>query len=273
MIGFEVPFPERNSLDGEKAAKALEPMFKRPEVVGLGEFPLVVCAGFESWTDLWPRYRPIMDMVAENQKACLIHTGCDPYPAMYPRVRCNGEHGLESGRKMYFDNPIHVDDIATEYPDIPIIIGHCGVQGYFYFGTYADMALTVAARHSNVYLESSSVPLEVLERACADPAIGPEKLVYGSDTPAPFGYYDYKGAKLPSYGKEAPPHTPDHYQYDIDIINQLPIDDRAREAILGGNLARLLKLDLDFVEHPPTGSVRPQAPKQEMAEYDRFSEL
>jgi predicted TIM-barrel fold metal-dependent hydrolase len=46
---------------------------------------------------------------------------------------------------------MHIDDIAAEYPDVPIILGHCGVQGYFYFGTYADMALHVAARNQNVY--------------------------------------------------------------------------------------------------------------------------
>ena len=46
---------------------------------------------------------------------------------------------------------MHIDDIVAEYPDVPIILGHCGVQGYFYFGTYADMALHVAARNQNVY--------------------------------------------------------------------------------------------------------------------------
>jgi predicted TIM-barrel fold metal-dependent hydrolase len=50
-----------------------------------------------------------------------------------------------------------------------MIIGNIGVQGFYCFGSYADMALLVAARHDNVYLETSSAPLEVVEKAVIDP--------------------------------------------------------------------------------------------------------
>ena len=104
------------------------------------------------------------------------------------------------------------------------------------------MALLVAARHDNVYLETSSVPYEVLEKAVCDPAIGPEKVVFGTDTPAPFGHYRYKGNVYPSYSKRPPATFPDHYKYALEVIEQLPLHDREKDMILGGNIARLLGL-------------------------------
>jgi hypothetical protein len=117
------------------------------------------------------------------------------------------------------------------------------VQGFYYFGSYADMALMVAARHENVYVETSSAPLEVVEKAVCDPAIGPERVLFGSDSPAPYGYYKYRGRDYVSYMKNPPEHLVDHYKYDLANIDQLPITDRQKEQILGENIAKLLGLD------------------------------
>jgi hypothetical protein len=184
-----------------------------------------------------------MDVISENNVAVLFHTGVDPYPIGYPRKRGNGKLGLGASRAMYYSNPVFIDDIATEYPEVPIIIGHIGVQGFYYFGSYADMALMVAARHENVYLETSSAPLEVVEKAVCDPAIGPERVIFGSDSPAPYGYYKYRGRDHVSYMKNPPEHLVDHYKYDLANIDQLPISDRQKEQILGENIAKLLGLD------------------------------
>jgi predicted TIM-barrel fold metal-dependent hydrolase len=43
--------------------------------------------------------------------------------------------------------------------------------------------------------------------------------------------------------KEPPAHMPDHYKYDLAVIDQLPITDRERERILGENTAKLLGLE------------------------------
>lgn len=243
FVGFNVPMPEPYKLDGEQVAKEMEPYLKMPEVKGVGEWPLMIAAGMEEWPELWARYRPIMDVIAENNVAVLFHTGVDPYPIGYPRMRGNGKPGMGASRAIHFSNPVLIDDIATEYPEVPLIIGHIGVQGFYYFGSYADMALLVAARHENVYLETSSAPLEVVEKAVCDPAIGPERVLFGSDSPAPYGHYRYRDKVYVSYMKEPPTHMPDHYKYDLAVIEQLPITDREREMILGENTARLLGLD------------------------------
>lgn len=233
MIGFTFPpgvqvqkgVPDFN---GEDAAREIEPLLDLPEVKGVGEWSLTAASGMMDWPELFARYRPILDVIAEHKSAVMFHTGACPYT---------------HNRALWFFNPVFVDDVAGEYPEIPIIIGHMGVQGYFYYGTYADMALLTAARHPNVYLETSSAPFEVVEKAVCDPAIGPEKLIFGTDTPAPYTYYKYRGEFYPSYTKSPPPFMPpDHYKYDLANIERLSIPDREKELILGGNITRVLGL-------------------------------
>ena len=106
------------------------------------------------------------------------------------------------------------------------------------------MALTVAARNPNVYIETSSVPYEVLLKAVECPAIGPEKLIFGTDTPAFYQYYKAPstGEYYPSYGKTGPgPETADHFKVDIENIDRLPITAEQKDMIMGGTLARLIE--------------------------------
>lgn len=93
-----------------------------------------------------------------------------------------------------------------------------------------------AARHRNVYLEKSSAPFEVLKKAVEDPAIGPEKLIFGSDSPAFYDFFQSSdGEYYPSYGKTGPgPMAPDHYQYELRNIGRLPISESDKTLILGG---------------------------------------
>ena len=241
MVGFSTP-PVPYEFNSEEAAREIDSYFKHPEVKGVGEWALMAASGMETWPELWARYRPIMDVLAEHKAVALFHTGVAPYLHRSPRIRSNGKQGWSAQRTLWFCNPSFIDDIATEYPEVSIIIAHFGVQGFYYFGTYADMALLVAARHDNVYLETSSAPLEVVEKAVCDPAIGPEKVIFGTDTPAPFGHYRYKDNIYPSYSKSPPATYPDHFKYDLAVIEQLPLHDREKDMILGGNIARILGL-------------------------------
>jgi predicted TIM-barrel fold metal-dependent hydrolase len=241
MVGFDVP-EDRVNFDGEVAAREVDALLDLPEVRGVGEWSLTCGSGMIEWPELWAKYRPVMDVVAAHKSAVLFHTGSAPYSHTAPRPPIGNRAGRFATRTLWFYNPIFVDDIAVEYPDVPIIIGHMGVQGYYYFGTFADMALMVAARNPNVYLETSSAPFEVVERAISDPAIGPEKLVFGSDSLAPYSYYSYKGEYYPSYGKTPPGFYTDHHKYDLENIERLQIPDREKEMILGGNAARILRL-------------------------------
>jgi predicted TIM-barrel fold metal-dependent hydrolase len=242
LIGFTTPEPDHFLFDPKKAAEEVDSYFQYPEVKGVGEWALMGASGMEDWPSLWSRYRPIMDVLAEHRAVAHFHTGSAPYLHRSPRVRDNGRPGWVAHRALWFSNPVFLDDVATEYPEVTIIIGHIGVQGFYYYGTYADMALLVAARHDNVYLETSSCPYEVLEKAVRDPAIGAAKLVFGTDTPAPFGHYRHNGDSYPSYSKNPPATFPDHYKYDLEAIEKLNIHDRDKDLILGGNIARIYGL-------------------------------
>ena len=241
LVGYTTP-KVQYEFDPKEAAKEIESYFQYPEVKGVGEWAFMASSGMEDWPSLWARYRPIMDVLADHKAVAHFHTGSAPYLHKAPRTRDNGKPGWVSQRALWFSNPVFIDDVAVEYPEVTIIIGHIGVQGFYYFGTYADLALLVAAKHDNVYLETSSCPLEVLERAVRDPAIGPEKLIFGTDTPAPFGHYRYQGNCYPSYGNHPPDTFPDHYKYDLEVIEKLNIHDREKDLILGGNIARIYGL-------------------------------
>lgn len=239
MVGFSQPKEEPWLYDPIKAADELNGYLKNPIVKGLGEFALESVAYMAEWPDIWPRLRPVFDALADNKACAQIHTGVAPFFQMG-----GGERRAHSRRSVWFANPAFIDDIATEYPDVPIIISHSGVQSYFYYGNYADMALTVAARHRNVYLETSSAPYEVLKKAVTDPAIGAKKLIFGSDTPAFFNHYTAEnGEKYPTYGCTGPGRfVPDHYKYGIADIDRLPITENEKTMILGGTIAELFKL-------------------------------
>ena len=238
MVGFSQPQNEPWMYDPMKAADELNDYLKNPIVKGLGEFALESVAHMAEWPEVWARLRPVFDALADNKACVQFHTGVAPF-----MQRGGGEGRARSKRSLWFANPVFIDDIATEYPDVPIIISHTGVQSYFYFGNYADMALTVAARHRNVYLETSSAPYEVLKKAVEDPAIGAKKLIFGSDTPAFFNHYTAdNGEHYPTYGNTGPgKYVPDHYKYDIKNIERLPITENEKIMIMGGTIAELFK--------------------------------
>jgi predicted TIM-barrel fold metal-dependent hydrolase len=243
MVGFSTP-EDLSTFDGERAAKEVEPYLKLPEVKGVGEWALEAVGGMDEWTSVWPRLRPIMDVVAENNKAVLFHTGMAPFVQRRPAKRTTGHDGWVSHRSVWWHNPVFLDDVAVEYPDVPVIIAHVGVQGCFFYGSYADMALMVAAKNPNVYLETSSAPSEVVAKALAEPAIGASRILFGTDTPAPFDYYQFEGSTYPSYSGMAlePTRIRNHYPECLRVIEELDVSPDQKQMILGGNAARLFNL-------------------------------
>lgn len=218
FCSFPAPFT-----GGKDAARHIGEALKRPEFMGIGEMQFFAFQKSE-WPDIMAELRPIMDVAAKFNAPVFFHTGVAPYPIHTLRL----------------SNPAYIDEVAREYPEVPIIVGHMGVQGFFYYGTFADMALLVAAKHPNVYLETSTAPVEVVEKAVRDPAIGPEKLLYGSDFPASYRFYEYKGRMYPSYGKRPLDDYPTNQKACLDILDQIEMSGEDRNLILGQNMLRLL---------------------------------
>ncbi|GAA2631249.1 amidohydrolase family protein [Paractinoplanes durhamensis] len=77
-------------------------------------------------------------------------------------------------------NPLLLDDVATAFPDLKIVIAHMGHPWIF-------EAVTVMRRHPNVYADTSAIPNRptVLANAlCAAKEYGVlHKVLFGSDSP------------------------------------------------------------------------------------------
>lgn len=106
--------------------------------------------------------------------------------------------------------------IATAYPQISFIVAHLGSFASQDW-TEHIAAIDVAKRYPNVYLETSSVVfVHYLEMAARE--LGPDKLIFGSDGPEV------------------------DCRVELYKIRLLKLPPEAEAKVLGGNIARLLKL-------------------------------
>jgi uncharacterized protein len=107
-------------------------------------------------------YAPLYEVAARERIPVTIHTGTSVFPKAKAR----------------FADPIHVDDVAADHPDLRILVAHAGRP------LWPETAFFLARRHANVYLELSGIPprrlLEYLPRL---PEVE-HKCVWGSDWPS-----------------------------------------------------------------------------------------
>lgn len=254
FIGFYWPIEEKTT-DGlakasytpERLAELTEKALSHPEIKGLGEGTLAEAA---HWAERkgWPSddvlhfYAPMLEVAADKKVPVLWHSGPSPYNITITRETRHLLHRGYVGHLNY--DPMLYDGLVTLFPEVTFIIGHCGVQGCYYYGSYADHAMMLAAMHPNVYLETSMAPVELIEKAVADPSIGAEKLVMGSDFGATSSFYYYNGQLLPSYKKRPFPELPGHnIEYAIRVLDEARITPEERRLIKGQNMARILGLN------------------------------
>ncbi|MGQ0814603.1 MAG: amidohydrolase family protein [Gemmatimonadota bacterium] len=124
-----------------------------------------------------------------------------------------GSSVIEGTRLKYCD-PIHIDDVAVDFPDLIIVMAHGG-RGFWY-----DQCAFLASHFRNVYIDLTGlVPQQLphhfprLERLA-------DKIVFGSDWPA----------------------MPRSVAANVAAIAGLGLSDAALEKIFLTNAARLLKL-------------------------------
>lgn len=164
-----------------------------------------------------PRTRVVFDLAAEHERAVFVHCGL-------LSIGVRKRLGLPSAFDLRLGDPLAVGAIASQYPDVPVIIPHFGA-GFF---REALMAADVA---SNILLDTSSsngwirmhpglTLRDVFARALD--VIGPRRLLFGTDSSFfPRGWnravYDTQHAVLTDLG--------------------VSVDDQAR--IFGENFARI----------------------------------
>ena len=143
---------------------ALEMLRRGVEDWGLRGLKLHPTVGYYPYDDVC---YPFYEYCQERKIPVLFHTGSQPAPA-----------------KSRFARPIYVDDVASDFPDLPIIMAHVGHNWY-------EEALLVCSVKPNVsvdvsgwqraFMESSAAFYRVLRQVLD--AVGPWRVFFGSDGP------------------------------------------------------------------------------------------
>ncbi len=155
----------------------------------------------------WPNERdwyPLYEVIASAGLIALFHTGTTGIGAGMP-----GGGGV----RLKYSNPMCVDDLAADFPDMDIILAHPSFP-------WQEEALAIAVHKPNVFIDLSGW----------SPKYFPEILIQYTNT-------RLKTKML--FGSDYPLITPDRWLADFE---KLPIRDEVRPLVLKENAARLLRL-------------------------------
>jgi predicted TIM-barrel fold metal-dependent hydrolase len=147
---------------------------------------------------------PLYEVIAEHRLPALFHTGHTGVGAGQP-----GGGGI----RLKYANPIHLDDVAADFPEMPIVMAHPAFP-------WQDEAISIALHKPQVYIDLSGW----------SPKYFPPQLVRYADTLL-------RDKVL--FGTDYPALTPDRWLRDFE---QLEIRPEVRPLILKENAARLLGL-------------------------------
>jgi predicted TIM-barrel fold metal-dependent hydrolase len=147
---------------------------------------------------------PLYEVIAEAKLPALFHTGQTGVGA--------GTRG-GGGIRLKYSNPLLLDDVAVDFPDMPIILAHPSFP-------WQEEALSVATHKPQVYIDLSGWSPKYFPPILVQYAntLLKDKILFGSDYPL---------------------LAPERW---MEEFAKLPIKPEVRPLILKENAARLLKL-------------------------------
>jgi predicted TIM-barrel fold metal-dependent hydrolase len=151
------------------------------------------------------RMYPLYEVIAEAGLPALFHTGQTGMGAGTPG-------GL--GIRIKYSNPLYLDDVAVDFPAMPIVMAHPSVP-------WQEEALAIAVHKQQVYIDLSGW----------SPLYFPESLVKYANTLL---------REKVLFGTDYPLLTPDRWLRDFE---QVGFRDEVRPLILKENAARLLGIE------------------------------
>ncbi|MGQ0535070.1 MAG: amidohydrolase family protein [Methanobacteriota archaeon] len=116
------------------------------------------------------------------------------------------------GARVKYADPLYCDDVAVDFPDLPLILAHGGRPLWY------EEAFFLLRRHKNVWLDISGIPPKRLLEAFPRIEEIAGKTLFGSDWPGP---------GVASIRK------------NVDEFRALPLAQATKERILRGNAVRL----------------------------------
>ncbi len=187
-----LPFADVNPLVYPWPGKELERLVRELGFKGVNLYP--------TYQHYYPNdsfVYPVYEKAAELGVPVMVHTGSSIF----------------RGSKLKFGDPLLLDDVAVDIPEVTLVIGHGG-RGVWY-----DHASLLARLHPNVYIEVGGLPPHKLLEYFPDLERLSGKFMFGSDWP---------GVRS--------------IAANIAAVEALPISQEAKERILWANAAQVLKL-------------------------------
>jgi len=151
-----------------------------------------------------PAVYPLYEVFAEAKLPVIFHTG---HSGLGTGMRGGG------GIRLKYGNPLPIDDVAVDFPDLPIIMAHPSFP-------WQDEAISICLHKPNVYIDLSGWSPK-----------------YFSPTLVQYSNTLLKNKVL--FGSDYPLITPDRWLADFQNI---AIRDEVRPLILKENAVRLLQL-------------------------------
>jgi uncharacterized protein len=147
---------------------------------------------------------PLYEVIAEARLPALFHTG-------QTGVGANTRGG--GGIRLKYSNPLHLDDVAADFPDMPIVLAHPSFP-------WQEEALSVATHKPQVYIDLSGWSPKYFPPILVQYAntLLKDKILFGSDYPV---------------------IAPEKW---IEEFDKLPIKPEVRPKIMKENATRLLGL-------------------------------
>lgn len=171
-----------------------------------GTLGLKIYPGYEHVYPFDRAFHPAFDLAARHRVPVLVHTG-DTYA---PKG------------KLKYAHPLHVDDIAVDFPDVNFVVCHLGNPWFHDTAELMYKNQNVYADISGLVLEEFSAPLEEYMREEVREVIlysgEPDKLLFGTDWPL---------VRMGPY---------------LRFVEQMPLEPEQRSMLLGDNAARLFRL-------------------------------
>ncbi|UCF09261.1 MAG: amidohydrolase [Thermoplasmata archaeon] len=138
---------------------------------------------------------PLYEAAEKLKIPVMVHTGTSVF----------------KGSRLKYANPLFLDDVAVDFPNLKIIMAHSG-RGLWY-----EEAAFLARLHENIFMDISGLPPKKLTKYFPDLDAIADKVVFGSDWP---------GVK--------------NIKENIEKVKKLKLKKSTIEKILGLNAASLL---------------------------------
>jgi uncharacterized protein len=194
-----IPFASINPTRGADAVKEAKRLVGAGLVKGLKLHPPI--------QEFWPNDRmayPLYEVFAEAKLPVVFHTG---HSGIGTGMRGGG------GIRLKYGNPMPIDDVAVDFPDMPIVMAHPSFP-------WQDEAISICLHKPQVYIDLSGWSPKYFSPTLVQYAnsLLKHKVMFGSDYPL---------------------LTPDRWLADFQA---LPIKDEVRPLILKENAVKFLKL-------------------------------